>query len=291
MITKISFLLVIISGLIHPLWNMLLKKSEDKVIFYLNIHLIYTVLFSFILFLFPVKNISALGWFIIIVSAFAHFFYQLFLCRTYELADMSLTYPVIRSSPFFVLLMATVFLKEIPSKLAILGIIIVILGVYIINQKSLNISQITNSFSHINKKAMAIAGLTAFFSACYSIVDKKGVLEVHPILFFYLFFTLSGFMFLIYLLSLKERRKRYFEILRKDKFKITLAVILEFSSYLLILYAFRISKVAYIVALRQISVVFGVIYGTWFLKEKYGRVRLAGSLVIFTGIFLITAFG
>jgi drug/metabolite transporter (DMT)-like permease len=174
---------------------------------------------------------------------------------------------------------------------AIAGIIIVMVGTYIINQKSLDISKLFKSFSQINKKAMVAAGLTALFSACYSIVDKKGVLEVHPILFFYLFFAISGFMFLIYLLFLKERRKRYFEIIKKDKFKITLAAILEFSSYLLILYAFRISKVAYIVALRQISVVFGVLYGIWFLKEKYGRVRLTGSLVIFGGIFLITAFG
>jgi drug/metabolite transporter (DMT)-like permease len=291
MITKISFLLVILSGLIHPLWNMLLKKSQDKVIFYLNIHLIYTVLFSFILFLFPVKEIGALGWFFIIISSLAHFFYQLFLCRTYELADMSLTYPIVRSSPLFVLLLAVVFLKEMPSPVAIAGIIIVMVGTYIINQKSLDISKLFKSFSQINKKAMVAAGLTALFSACYSIVDKKGVLEVHPILFFYLFFAISGFMFLIYLLFLKERRKRYFEIIKKDKFKITLAAILEFSSYLLILYAFRISKVAYIVALRQISVVFGVLYGIWFLKEKYGRVRLTGSLVIFGGIFLITAFG
>ena len=200
MITKLSFLLVIISSLIHPLWNMLLKKSEDKIIFYLNIHLIYTVLFSFILFIYPLKRISLFGWIFIITSAIVHFFYQLFLCRTYELGDMSLTYPIIRSSPFFVLLMGVFFLKEMPSKTAIAGILIIIVGVHIVNQKSMNVSKMFNSFHHIKKKVVAIACLTAFASACYSVIDKKGVLEVNPILFFYLFFAISGFMFLGYLL-------------------------------------------------------------------------------------------
>lgn len=291
MITKISFLLVIISGLIHPLWNMLLKKSEDKVIFYLNIHIVFTLLFSFILFLYPLGDVTFLGWVFVVLSAFAHFFYQIFLCRTYELGDMSLTYPIVRSAPVFVLIMGLIFLKEIPSNGALIGIIIVMLGTQIINQKSLSISMVLAPLRHINRKTMSFAGLTAFSSACYSVVDKRGVLEIDPILFFYLFFAISGFLFLGHLLFLRERRKRYFEILSKDKFKIALAAILEFSSYILILYAFRISNIAYIVALRQISVVFGALYGIWFLKEKYGKVRFIGSMVIFIGIFLITAFG
>ncbi|NOY69602.1 MAG: EamA family transporter [Deltaproteobacteria bacterium] len=291
MITKVSFILVILSGIIHPLWNMLLKKSDDKVVFYLNIHLIYTVLFSFILILYPVSSIDLSGWFFVILSAFAHFFYQVFLCRTYELADMSLTYPIVRSSPIFVLLMGFVFLKEIPSLTAAIGVIIVMAGVLIIHQKTLSFSFFKQMFRNIDTKVMVVAVLTAFSSACYAIVDKKGVLMLHPVLFFYLMFAFSGFLFLIYFLFLKERRGRYFEILARDKYRITLAAILEFSSYILILYAFRISKVAYIVSLRQISVVFGVLYGIRFLDEKYGKVRFVGSLIIFCGIFLITAFG
>ncbi|MFH0732459.1 MAG: DMT family transporter [Candidatus Omnitrophota bacterium] len=291
MITEISFLLVIISSVIHPLWNMLLKKSEDKVIFYLNIHLFYTLAFCFILFLYPLKDVSIAGWVLVIVSACTHFFYQIFLCKTYEGADMSLSYPIIRSSPVFVLLMAFILLGEVPSKIAILGIIVVMLGAYLINQKKISFSGILDPFRHINKKVVFFAGLTAFSSACYSVVDKKGVLLMHPILFFYLFFALSGFLFLGYLLFMKERRRNYFYITKKDKFSIALAAVLEFLSYILILYAFRMSKVAYVIALRQISVVFGSLYGILFLKEKYAKVRFAGAVIIFIGIYLIAAFG
>ncbi len=291
MITKVSFILVILSGILHPLWNMLLKRSDDKVIFYLNIHLIFTVLFSFILILYPIETVDLVGWFFIALSAFAHFFYQVFLCRTYELADMSLTYPIVRSSPIFLLVMGFLFLGEIPSWEAVIGVLVVVLGVLIIHQKALTFSSFQRMFRSIDRKVMAFAALTAFASACYAVVDKKGVLVLHPVLFFYLMFALSGFLFLVYLLFLKQRRVRYFGTLAKDKYWIALAAILEFSSYILILYAFRISKVAYVISLRQISVVFGVLYGIWFLRERYGKVRFVGSTIIFCGIFLITAFG
>lgn len=291
MITKLSFILVVISALIHPLWNMLLKKSDDKVIFYANIHIIYTLLFSFILFIYPLKGISTLSWVFVMFSAITHFFYQVFLCRAYELGDMSLTYPIARSAPIFVVFIGFVLLKELPSKTALVGIIIVMCGVYIINQKNLSFSKFMMPFKKGNRRAIVFAALTALSSACYSVVDKKGALSIEPILFFYLFFAISGFMFLAYLIFLTQRRGNYFRILIKDKYRITLAAVLEFSSYLLILYAFRLSKVAYIVALRQISVVFGAFYGIWFLKENYGKVRIVGSAIIFIGVFLITAFG
>ncbi len=291
MITGISLVLVLVSAAIHPLWNMLLKRSEDKVIFYLNIHLIFTLLFSFLLFIYPVSSIDAAGWIFIILSSLAHFFYQAFLCRTYELGDMSLTYPIVRSSSIFVLIIGAILLKETPSPIAIMGVILIILGVYMINLRRLSVSAFVTPFRVAHKEVMLFALFAALFSAAYSIVDKKGALNMEPFLFFYMFFAISGFMFLGYLLLLKERRKNYWRILKRDKHTITLAAILEFSSYILILYAFRISNVAYVVALRQISVIFGVAYGIFLLKERDGKARLLASGVISLGSYLIIAFG
>ena len=291
MIAGTSLLLVLTSAFLHPLWNMLLKRSEDKIIFYLNIHLVFTLLFSFLLCLYPLGDITSAGWVLVILSAVSHFFYQVFLCKTYEAGDMSLTYPIARSSPVFVLVLALIFLREIPSTTAVIGAVLVVAGAYLMNQRSLSLRSILKPFDKRYQVAMIFAVLTAVWSAIYSIIDKKGVLRIPPILFFYLFFAFSGFLFLGYLLVLKERRKNYWRLLKKDKVKITLASILEAASYILILYAFRTSKVAYIVALRQVSVVIGAVYGVVFLKERYGTVRITASCIIFAGAFCIVAFG
>jgi len=291
MITGTTLVLVLFSALIHPLWNILLKKSEDKVVFYFHIHLVFTVFFSFILFIFPVGSISVEGWIFIMLSSFAHFFYQIFLCRAYELGDISLVYPIIRSSPIFVAILGFIFLKEIPTPIALAGILLVIAGTQLINQKALSLSAVFKPIRRDSRKMVLAAGLTALFSALYSAVDKKGVLEVNPILFFYLFFAFSGLFFGAYLMLYKDKRRNFLLILKKDKYRIALASVLEFTSYVLILYAFRLSKVAYVVALRQVSVIFGAILGVWLLNEKYAGVRIAASVIIFIGVFLITVFG
>jgi len=285
-----GLVLVVISALLHPLWNLMLKRSDDKLIFYTNIHVVFSLFFSFILFLYPLDRVSLSGWGLVILSAFAHFFYQVFLCRAYDEGDLSLTYPIIRSSPVFILVFAFLFLGEVPTFPAIVGVVLILIGTCVIHQNSFRFSR--KSFvSLFANKAIFFAALTALFSALYSIVDKKAVLAMSPVLFFYLFFALSGALFLGYVLLLREKRKKFWNVVKKDYAVITLASLLEFASYVLILYAFQKSNTAYVTALRQISVVFGVLYGLIFMKEKFGAIRLTVSIMIFVGAFLIVVYG
>lgn len=280
--------LVLLSAVLHPLWNMLLKGSRDKVVFYFNIHLFFTVIFAFLLFIYPLKTISAFGWLLIAFSSLTHFFYQIYLCRSYELGDMSMVYPITRSSPLFVALMGFVFLGEKVSFPAVISIAAIVIGVFVLNQRDLSFKGFFSSWSHVNRKAVFAALMTALFSASYSVVDKKGAQEISPVLFFYLFFALSGLLFGVYLFFYKKRLEGYWNSTIKDKGSILVACLLEFSSYILILYAFRMAKVAYVIAVRQISVVFGALFGVLMLKERYGFSRIIGSLIIFAGIYFLT---
>jgi uncharacterized membrane protein len=60
--------------------------------------------------------------------------------------------------------------------------------------------------------------------------------------------------------------------------------------YMLVLLAMSIAPVSYILALRQVSVVIGALMGVVFLKEKYGRIRIIGSIIIFLGVFILSVF-
>jgi drug/metabolite transporter (DMT)-like permease len=48
-----------------------------------------------------------------------------------------------------------------------------------------------------------------------------------------------------------------------------------------------LAKLSYIVALRQLSIIFSVALGAWILKEEHSDIRLTASLLIFVGSFLI----
>jgi uncharacterized membrane protein len=64
--------------------------------------------------------------------------------------------------------------------------------------------------------------------------------------------------------------------------------VLGIFGYMLILVSFTIERVSYSVGLKQISNVFAVLVESHFFKEKHKGIRLTGSLIIFTGGFLIS---
>jgi len=79
--------------------------------------------------------------------------------------------------------------------------------------------------------------------------------------------------------------------LSKNRWPIIIGSIMIPSSYLLILYAMTVGNVSYIVAVRQLSIVFAVLLGSLLLKEEHGWVRFLASLCIFSGVLLIGYWG
>ena len=55
----------------------------------------------------------------------------------------------------------------------------------------------------------------------------------------------------------------------------------------MILFAFRLSKVSYVVAAREVSIVFSALFGIFWLKEEHARQKLAGALLIALGVVFI----
>jgi drug/metabolite transporter (DMT)-like permease len=62
-------------------------------------------------------------------------------------------------------------------------------------------------------------------------------------------------------------------------------------SYSLAIFVMRTSPVSYVVSIREVGIVFGVLLGSLILKEKYGKVRLIASIIILIGVLLITFAG
>ena len=58
-------------------------------------------------------------------------------------------------------------------------------------------------------------------------------------------------------------------------------------TYLIILYAFSLGPVGYVVAVREFSVVVGAVLGFVFLKEKVTVRKIAAIALVVTGVVLI----
>jgi uncharacterized membrane protein len=278
--------LVLCSAVSHALWNYFAKTGNDKggFMFLMNITSHFTVLPVYLLLLkdwwLPLEVIP-----ILIFSGLAEAIYFFSLAKAYESGDLSVVYPVARSSPVFVAVFASIFFLEPLSSWGIAGILIVLIGVYVIYLPELSISQALHPFRNLAGKATLFAFMAALGTTAYTLLDRVGVTHVDPLLYsFWLEVSVTIFLVPILLIdgvdSIKGEWKNGWK-------RISISGFLMRGGYILILIAMKLASVAYILAIRQFSVVIGALLGVFFLKEGYGSQRVVGSLIIFIGVYFL----
>jgi len=88
-------------------------------------------------------------------------------------------------------------------------------------------------------------------------------------------------------LGQKKYRENIPGIIKKDTKNLMLAGIVLTASFLSFQSAIPITKISYASPARRVSILFGVLIGVIFLKEKCAKIRIIGSLLIISGIWLL----
>jgi len=278
--------LILFSALLHGVWNYLAKNSIDKYVFSWWMKLFEFLIYMPVgVYLLSIAVIPTVGWYLAMVSGAVHTAYWFFLSASYTHGDLSIVYPIGRSSPIIVTLLAVLFFGESLSYVGILGILTVMMGVYLLSVDSLEPKRFLSPLTLIRKPGVIYALLTALSVTAYTLVDKSGSQYLNPILYVWTekWISIIPFTFLA-ATSKKAAVPREWE---KNKLPIVAAGLLSPLSYAMIVYVMQSVQVSYIVSVRQVSVVFGVILGGTLLKEKNLKIRLFSSILIFAGLFLI----
>jgi drug/metabolite transporter (DMT)-like permease len=290
--STVAIILVILSAAMHAGRNFLTKKATDKQAFVWWYEVVGLLLFTpLFLNYFSAASLSSIPvWSFIFASGLLHFVYWVLLTKALETGDLSLVYPIMRSSPALVLLFSIFLLNEAVTPRGVAGILLVALGSYSINMKRLSLDELARPFRALSHdRAIQFAFLTLVSVASYSIVDKAAVGYIHPVVFAYVYPWFSMLLFTGYISKRKTKSKIKSEW-QTNRTPILVCGFLSIFGYFLILVAFTLERVSYIVGLRQLSIVFAVFLGGYALKEKHQRMRFASASIIFVGTFLI-AFG
>jgi len=285
--TGTALLIVLVSAFLHAFWNYLAKKSRNKIAF-IWWFILFAVIFYFPMFLYFYVGItiSAAGWSCIVATGILHTFYFFFVGSSYEQGDLSVVYPLARGfGPFWVPILAVVILGERLSLPGIIGIALVVAGIYAIHLKSFSFKTLFEPFAAIRSAASIWALLTGCTIAAYSLVDKMGVKSVHPAVYIYFIFLIP-LIFLTPYVLIKERRalKPEWQI---NKGPIMVVGFLVAFTYLLVLFAMQTSNVSYVVAVREVSIVFSALFGIMWLGESHRQPRLIGAFLIALGVVFI----
>lgn len=287
--TTFAILLVVVSAILHAIRDFLTKKSGDKQLFvwwFSVVSMGFTL--PIIIYLIATEGLpNATGVIIALSMGTVHFLYWLFYSKAYEKGDLSHVYPIMRSAPALVLIFATIFLHEKTSTIGIIGIITITFGVYIINLKGFHPRALLEPMIAVfHERHVQFAFLTMITVAVYSIIDKIGVTYINPFMYGFLICLSASTFFSIYLFKTK-RIGGLLKTWKENKKVILINGFFASINYPLILIAFTLSNVSYVVGLRQISIIIAALLGGHMLKEGHRTLRLFSAIIICTGAILV----
>lgn len=292
----VATLLVIGSAFMHATWNLLAKRSQDTYAFLWTISLvtlpIYAIPFAVSIWYHP---IPAIGWAFILATGTIHCGYFTFLSQAYEHGALSVAYPLSRGTGVtLVAILAMPILGEHISPTGGAGIGLIVIGLITLHWRTLTelvrwqASDGEASMPKQERRGVLFALLTGCTICGYSLVDKAAVSHVFPVVYGYFIFVCLAIGLAPYMLL--RRRDQVEREWRENRRAVLIGGVFVLGTYLIILGAMRLAEVAYIVPLREVSVLIGAAYGIWLLGEGFARQRLAGAGLILAGVLLIGIF-
>lgn len=289
--TTSSLLLVIAAAIAHATWNLLNKKAShvgSAFVFAYGLCsvVIYLPWVIWIL-LYEEQIWTIAGVACILLSGLLHLAYSLCLQRGYQVADLSVVYPVARGTgPLLSTFGALVFLNEPASLAGIGGMLLVVLGVMLIATQG-NLRRLFRPEAIVGVRwGMLIGGLIAI----YTLVDAYGVkmLAIAPVLFDWATCATKT----IVMLPHTARHPRQAIQAMRGYWPLAWAIgLLSPLGYILVLYAYRNGAAVSLVApAREMSMLLVTLAGLYLLREPVGKGRLLGCCAIALGVVLLSGF-
>lgn len=269
------FCLILLAAAFHATWNAIVKAGSNKFLTTVLLTASAAVLAMLLLPFFPMPNSAS--WVYILASTAIQIVYFAMVAKIYHIADMGLTYPLMRgTAPLIVAVLGTLLLDEKLEFYAWLGIITISIGI---------LSMIFAAPKK-GRKGIGLALLNAILIASYTLVDGHGIrLSGSAISYILWSFVLSGLIFFIFALKMQYRQMgSYF---RLNWHLGLIGGIGSFFSYGLALWAMTLAPVAIVAALRETSILFATLIAIFILKERATVTRILSSCIILIGALIL----
>ncbi len=218
-----------------------------------------------------------------ILGAFAF----LFVMMSIKNFQLSSVLPILAFTPAFVALVAFVFLNEIPSLFEIIGMGLMILGIYILESGERDLLVPLKEMFTKSKSKYVVYALLLFTIS--SVVDKLliGHYKVKPIDFIVLqqifFFIIFGGM----ILSIREKRESI-KLVSMNIFP--LIILISFFTIIyrfLYIFSLKEGEVALALSVKRLSVLFAVIASKKLLGEGNTFRKAVATIFILVGGYII----
>ncbi len=269
------FWIIMFSAVLHAAWNAIVKGAGHQLV----ATALVTASASMLAFatLWVVGLPSPQSWPFILASVSVHVAYFLLLARTYRVADMGQTYPVMRgSAPLLLMIFGMSWLGERLSVTAWVGVFVLCVGIF---------SMMAGS-RRAGAKGVWLALINGVIIAVYTLIDGVGVRRSGGALAYTsAVFMLTGMPLLAWTLATQPRLLLHG--LRRYWLLGLVGGVSTLASYGLALWAMLVAPVAVVAALRETSILFGALISTLVLKERLSVSRAMAVATIALGAAIL----
>jgi drug/metabolite transporter (DMT)-like permease len=293
-VSDAALALVLASALLHAWWSVSIKGSRDPLLFNALQEVAPLAATLAVLPAIEPGEIPRFVWGLLAATALCHALYFWWMSRAFEHGDLTLVYPIARSTPAFLPLVAVPLLGERLSAGGALGIAIVVAGMWLVHAGG------DLRLRALAAPAARYAYLTLATTVGYSLLDKRAMSELaaqpwtsavpRAAAWNLLLTSASGLLFAL-LVARRRGVRALAGAARVDLATPTAAAAVSFASYTLVLKALETAPASYVVAVRQTSVLFALLLGVLRLRERPGRPRIVGAVATVVGVALIALVG
>ena len=284
-----ALLLVIVAAFTHACWNLLAKKAAAVgapfVAAYTGLATILyapLALWAVLRFGFPMTRLVVAC---IVASGMLHLAYSLVLQRGYQVADLSVVYPVARGTgPMLSAVGAFALLGEHVTLGSVAGLVAVAVGIITLASGG----RLATLADRSAQTGVAWGAATGTVIAGYTVVDGWGVkmLGLNPVL---LDWCANLLRFVFLLPSVMQDTQRFRERMRGHWLLAASVGVLSPLGYILVLTALQMGAPLHVVApAREMSMMIGARLGMIVLGEKRTIARFSGCVLIVGGVVLLS---
>jgi len=207
--------------------------------------------------------------------------------KAIKVSPLSLTLPFLSLTPVFLIGTSYIILGERPDNSGFIGIVLVVIGAYLLNVHTISRGVLEPFKAIAEEQGSVLMIIVAFTFSIAACIGKIAVQHSDPIFFSVIYsFLLSLFLFLV----ISFRTRQFFSKAISRPVPFLLIGVLITIMMITHVKAINLVEVSYMISVKRLSILFGVIYGVMFFKETNVKERFLGATVMVSGIIMITVF-
>jgi drug/metabolite transporter (DMT)-like permease len=206
--------------------------------------------------------------------------------KALKVSPLTLTLPFLSLTPLYLLVTSFLLLGERVGGRGLAGILLLTVGGYVLNLGSIGSGLLEPFRSILREKGSLYMVFVSVLYSMTSALGKKAILLSSPLTFAFFYYPLLWISLGVFL-CVRERGSLEKLTQRRGLIKALLPGLCNFLSIVFHVYGITLCLVPYFIALKRTSIIFGMIYGFFFFGEGQRLERLAGTLLMFSGLLML----